>query len=96
MTLTSKSIQRTGRVEMRRHARTHVHELTNALDAGGLVEVTSADCLSHDVVFRSRGHEGHLLEVHDVLELLPDLASFAEQLGVQEVSHSPIVAESVQ
>lgn len=46
-----------------------------------------------DIIFGASGDDRHLLLLHDVLELGADFASLAEQLGVQEMLHGPVITE---
>ena len=54
------------------------------------MEVGRADALPDDVPLVAGADHGHLLLVHDVLELLPDLAHLAHRLAVDEVVGGPL------
>ena len=73
-----------------------VLELANTLDAGGLVEVCTADRPPNHVPVRAARDDVELLVLHDVEELGPYFPRLAQRLGMQEVASCPRVRVAVQ
>ena len=94
--LTSQSIQRTRGMQMRRQTSSDVNKLPDSFDPCCLVEVASSDRFSKDIEICPCGYDIHLLKFHDVLQLSPYFTCFSEQLGMQKVSHGPVVTESAK
>ena len=72
-----------------------IHKLANTLDTRCLVEVACTNRLAHHVKIRAGRDELHLLHLHDILELHPDLACLSQKLRMEEMLHAPIIAEPV-
>ena len=53
--VTHPVLKRTSRVEMTRHAISHIHVLSNSLNTSCLMEVSSADTLAYYVPFKATG-----------------------------------------
>lgn len=73
-----------------------VLELANTLDAGGLVEVCTADRPPNHVPVCAARDDVELLVLHDVQELGPYFPRLAQRLGVQEVASCPRVRVAVE
>jgi hypothetical protein len=83
-------------MQMRGQPSSDIHKFPDTFNARRLVEVTSSNRLPKDIEICSSGDDIHLLKLHDVLQLSPYFTRFPEQLGMQKVSHGPVVTESVK
>lgn len=77
-----------------RKSSTNVDKLSYALHTRSLVEVPGGNCLSNNIEIGASRVHFHLLHFHNVLQLLPNLPGFPEELGVQEVTQGPFIAVS--
>lgn len=74
----AKTVQCAGRVQGHGHAGAEVDELANSLDARGLVVKAGADTFADDVPVCAATGERHLLDGHDIVELVADFLGASE------------------
>ena len=76
-------------MQMARHSSAAVDVFADSFEPGGLVEVGRTDALAHNVPILAGRDYGHLLLIHDILELLAHLANFAHGFVVDEMFLAP-------
>ncbi|POR31985.1 Uncharacterized protein TPAR_07791 [Tolypocladium paradoxum] len=88
-------IQGAGGMQLDCEVRPQVDVLARTLVLGRLVIVSRADALANNVPVHAAAVELHLLHLHDIQKLLPNLLGSAEGLGVEEMLDAPSIRVSV-